>query len=246
MLFGAVSGALQTALQEQLARDASAMPAFITGLRHYLNQPLRLKCLLQPCVSQEQPPAAEAAAQFSADLGACANGSHEAVAAAKVQEDSRRATGLGAAVGYATADAAVDQPAQNGAATGSALPATNHSTATGCEPTFPVELGMGEASGDGGSPCLLSLLTGIAPLRPALVDLLMDTMVAACQHARGGDRTAASCEDSSSTAHPSAIATTRESLADPRNDSRCCDASVLRNCMMAGPSGFVELRPEMV
>jgi hypothetical protein len=114
---------------------------------------------------------------------------------------------MGAAAGLATAGAVVDQRAQNGDATDSALPATRQALATGGERTILAESGMGEASGDGGSPCLLSLLTRIAPLRPALVDLLVDTMVAACQHARGGDRAAAGCEESTSTAHPSAIAT---------------------------------------
>ena len=205
---GAVSSALQAALQEQLARDAGAMPAFITGLRHYLHQPLRLKRLLQPCVEQDPPEAAAEAGARSTNGAQGVKWPLESAAAAELPEDDRRASDERAAGGFATTDATtgVSESEHNGAVTCSAEQAMSQTPATHAQPASVAPSGLADASGEG-SPCLLSLLTSIAPLRPALVDLLMDTMVAACQHARGADRAAAGAGEPASAAHPSAVAT---------------------------------------
>ena len=202
---------MQTALHEQLARDAGAMPAFITGLRQYLHQPLRLKRLLQPCVGTDQPAAAAEMAAHSSVDSAGAAGALVPAAAAELHDNHCNAATQAAVAESTTAQAGVDRSADDDAATGSAQQTTGQAPATHDESATMAGSGVaGEASAKGGSPCLLSLLTGIAPLRPALVDLLVDTMVAACQHARGCDRAAAGCADATNTAQPSAAAT-RES-----------------------------------
>ena len=199
----AAANTLQTALKEQLSRDPGAVPAFVAGLRLYLHQPLRLKRLLQPCVSPEQPASVDQTTSQSpsdpatpqrAQTDATPAGNHVGRASAPDQP---------AAFAAADADPGAGKPLADGhcAATAmvadSTLPAADASATSAAASALPGR----ESSGD--APCLLSVLTGIAPLRPALVDLLMDTMVAACQHSRGGDRASAGGAGAGSAAQPS-------------------------------------------
>ncbi len=197
----AAASTLQTALKEQLSRDPGAVPAFVAGLRHYLHQPLRLKRLLQPCVSPEQS-ADQAASQSPSDPATAQQAQAEAAPAERHDARTSAADQQAACVA-ADADPSAGRPLANGDSAapamgeGSALPISNAS-ATSASATAPPEP---ENSGE--APCLLSVLTGVAPLRPALVDLLMDSMVAACQHGRGGDRGSGSGAGAGSAAQPS-------------------------------------------
>ena len=201
---GADASTLQTALKEQLAREPGAVPAFVAGLRHYLHQPLRLKRLLQPCIGPEQPASAyQTGSQSPSDPAAVQQTQADACLAK--QHDARNAANdQGAQSSTVDADPSAGKAVETGDSAapsmvaGSTLPARGPPADPAAAASAP--LGPGNNSD---APCLLSVLTGIVPLRPALVDLLMDTMVAACQHGRGGDRGSASVAGAGSAAEPS-------------------------------------------
>ena len=200
LLRGAVANTLQTALKEQLDRDPGAVPAFVAGLRHYLQQPLRLKRLLQPCVGPEQPAAAVEPASQQPSEPTGAKQPQQEVAPAEQHDAGDTAADQVAAADAASVEPSADQPVGDGNCKPPLVEQGSTSGATDASATSSAPLESGK---DGDAPCLLSVLTGVAPLRPALVDLLMDTMVAACQQGRGNGRDPVSCAGAGGVAQPS-------------------------------------------
>ena len=212
----AAASTLQTALKEQLARDPGAVPAFVAGLRHYLHQPLRLQRLLQPCIGPQQSAAVDPAAAQSPSEPASVQRS-KAEAGPSQQHDARAvAADQQAVVNAADAGPSAGEPVENGDSAAPSMAAESTLPASAASATTSAAAKVPQRPGDNGdAPCLLSVLTGIAPLRPALVDLLMDTMVAACQHGRGGDRASIIGAGAGSAAEPSlasAVATGEHSV----------------------------------
>ncbi len=184
----AAASTLQTALKEQLSRDPGAVSAFVAGLRHYLHQPLRLKRLLQPCVSPEQSASADQTASQSPSEPAAGQRSQAEANPAENHVGRASAPDQPAEFAAADADPGAGKPLANGDSAATAMVADSTLPAVDASATSAAASALQGPESSSDAPCLLSVLTGIAPLRPALVDLLMDTMVAVCQHGRGGDR----------------------------------------------------------
>jgi len=156
------TGATQATLRDRVLADSEAVAALLAGLHLYVRDTFKVRRLLQPtAVAADRASAAAAAAAAAAAEPPAAD-----AAAAPFGEE---AAASGGAAGASDSDTAGS--ADDGAEAGSQQEAAEREPAA---PRRPPATG----------PSVLSVLMGVKPLQHALIDLLMDLMVTACQNAK--------------------------------------------------------------